>query len=561
MHILLVTEKNRPATSQRDGGARLVTSLLTALGDRADVMQFGLEKGTGSHSRWSFCYPVRSPNRFERRIANAAFVAAQVARVADNYAHIVFVHASMQFGFADHSPGRATTWTFPMFLTPSYRRGGEFVPGEYTELERRVLMRTNRIVTPSRFERDQIVATFGVPRERLTVIPRGIDRGALRPRTRVLDDSGPVLCSVGSIKPQKDTLRAVRLFARVAERHPGASLRLVGPVQDSSYGRLVANQVRDLGLPDSVRFVGPVSPGLISVAFEDAHMHLSAAACETFGRAQFEALASGLVAVAPRSGNAAAEQLAGAPYARFFDDDEHALHCVDELLGTLGERSELALEVGELFDDDVFAARLGAEIRGDDILAVADFDGTLLHKDSPERTRRSVEAFMAYPTRVLCSARGLPDLLRGASEIGVTADHAIAWSGAVVADASGRVEQVRGLGSVLEGRIRAAATVDEIRFANRLLQLTSETPLGLTLPLGAREETYQGRTFFSSWHSSKLRAVVGLLRRIQWTGRVRVFGDGPHDLELLACFDGTRIRSEPRADGAFREAREVTLVA
>jgi glycosyltransferase involved in cell wall biosynthesis len=558
MRLLLVTEKCDPTAEQRDGGARLVASLSGAFGDAVDVLQFDTEAmETGTGTRWRRRYPVSSRDRFQRRLANADYIAQQVRAVADGFTHVLFVHTSMQFGFGEEPLHGVRTWTFPMFLTPSYEASGECVPAAYTAMERRVLATTDRVLTPSRLERRQLIERYGVPEARIRVVPRGVERTLLTPRCRQL--SGPLrVCSVGSIKPQKNTLRLLDLFGTIRARHPGAQLLLVGPEQDAAYARQVRQTVARYGLSDAVTFAGFIPPGRLADALAEQHLHLSASSCETFGRAIFETLASGLPNLAPLQQNAAAEYLRDAPYARFYAGEAQALAGLDAILRDYPTLSAMAAEVGELFDDALLRQLLAAELRESEILAVSDFDGTLFHKGEPERTRRSVAAFQRYPGRVVCSARALPDLLAGMAREGVTADYTIGWSGAVIADGQGRIlsqnsfsesELLRIQGALPAGALPLSAGAGVLQF-----KVEGSTALDIA---GVRLESYQGTTFVGRWSNSKLHAVHRLLRHIGWQGRVRAFGDGPFDLELLTWFDGTWIRPVPCRDPHIRTDTEI----
>lgn len=560
MRALIVTEKLAPAPEQRDGGARLVASLRRGLGDAADVMQFDEGDAPADRgARWRFRYPARGGDRFDRRLANADFIADRVREVAAGYTHVLFVHASMQLGFADAPLVGPRVWMFPMFLTPSYLAAGEEVPPAYTALERRAIARADRLLTPSHLELGHLVEEYGVPPERVRVVPRGVDRALLSSRARRLEGP-PRICSVGSIKRQKNTLGLVRLFHAIRARWPGAELRVVGPAQDVGYAGLVQEEITRLGLEDAVELIGHVPPERLGEALTEAHLHLSASSCETFGRAIFETLASGLPNVAPAQRNAAAAYLEHAPYARFYRDDQEAIEAVDAVLRRHGELSSMALEIGELFDDEPLSRRIVAELRESEVLAVSDFDGTLFHKDSPERTRRCVEAFGRYPVRAVCSARGVPDLAAATAEIGVVADFLVGWSGAVVADGRGRTLWRDGLSpaevEAIEARVPAGAA--RVRDGEATVQIAvpaAEAPADLH---GLRIETYQGVAFVGRWQSSKLRAVHRLLRHLDWRGRVRAFGDGRYDHEMLRYFDGTLIRPAGHPPGPMRQAEEIT---
>lgn len=558
MRVLVITEKCDPAAELRDGGARLVTSLRRGFGEALNVMQFDDgEASAGSDARWRRVYPPASGDRFARRLARADFVMSCVAEVAHHYTYVLFVHASMAFGLGRRPLPGGETWLFPMFLTPSYVASGEQVPAAYTAMERAALSAVGQVLTPSHLERRQLIELYGVAPQRIRVVPRGVDRSLLSPHVR-RKAGAPVFCSVGSIKRQKNTAGLVRTFARISERFPGALLRVIGPVQDANYAAEVAQEVARLGLAGAIEWMGPVAPPDLPAALDGAHLHLSASICETFGRAIFETLASGLPNVVPLARNAAAEHLHGTPYTFFYDDEDGAVAAVEAALSDYSRRSELALEVGELFDDAVLARLLRAEVLGDEILAVSDYDGTLFHKDDSERTRRCVAAFQRYPQRIICSARSIPDLLAAMERLGLTAQYVVGWSGAVVADARGRAlwrsvlsaSEVRALVASLPAS--AVPVVDggeHIQFAAPAEDVVA--------PPGVRVETYQGTAFVGRWDNSKLHAVHRLLRHIGWSGRVRAFGDGPHDVPLLTYFDGVRVRPRGADAGMLRTGEEL----
>jgi glycosyltransferase involved in cell wall biosynthesis len=547
MRVLVVTEKAVPDATQRDGGARLVESLRRGANCPLDVMNFAPGDTATSGAKWTHRYPFTHADRFIRRIRNASFVASRVREVATSYTHVVFVHVSMQLGFSARRLEGVETCTFPMFLTPCYEASGERVPTGYEVLERASLAGSDQIVTPSHAERRELEERYDVSPERIRVVPRGIDMTHLRPRARQLDGA-PLFCSIGSIKPQKDTLRLLRLFAR---------LRLIGPVQDAAYGAEVERAIARHSLGSSVERLGHVPPARLGQALDDAHVHLSASRCETFGRATFEALASGLPAIAPHARNAAAEHLHDAPYARFFGCQDEALDAIGNVLSSYEALSSMAIEVGELFDDASLATLLFAELGKADTLAVSDFDGTLFHKDAPERTRRCVDAFQRFPKRAVCSARPLPELLCAMESLGISADFVIGWSGGVVADGEGRTLWRRGFTNAEADRLSALyPDATRIVHEGETLQLVS-SDAGAPSLAGLKHETYQGRTFSGPRRASKLRAVQELVRHIGWRGRVRTFGDGRHDLPLLTYFDGTLIRPLEHTLGLVRRAEEI----
>lgn len=540
LRLLVVTEKCGPEETQRDGGARLVATLRRAFGDALSIIQFG--PFADPSATWHRPYPTSSRNRFVARLERAGFIADEVTKVAAGFTDVLFIHISMQFGLPRLD---ARTWTFPMFLSPSYTESGERVPEAYTKAEHRVLASTDRVLTPSHMERRQLVELYGVGDERIRVVPRGVDRCALRPRERSLDGP-PRFCSVGSIKRQKNTVGLIELFAAICDRYPEARLRLIGPVQDVAYGEEVDEVIRRFGLDRSVERLGYVAPHRLADAIDDAHVHLSASTCETFGRAIFETLASGLPNVARRKGNAAAEFLANAPYAHFCDDLADSLAAIDIVLQDLQALSALATEVGSIFDEFQLSRLLVAEITDAPILCVADWDGTLFHKDDPDRTSRAFAAFRKFPLRVVCTARTVVDISSALMAHQLEVDWIVGCSGAVVADGAGRTLWIVPLNATFAGLQEVLVNGQDVQAYG------PEVP---PIAVGWRIETYQGISFISRWEASKLRGVLRLLRHLDWRGRVRAFGDGKYDEELLMWFDGTLIRPE-QGVGLIRSNRE-----
>lgn len=560
MRLLLVTEKSCPTESQRDGGARLVDSLQRCFGETIDILQFDIRSnGADESSAWRHIYPEVRADRFTRRIANSAFVADRVRAVAGDYTHVLFVHASMGFGLCDPPLQGVRTWLFPMFLSPSYIASGEVVPQEYRELERRTLNVMDRILTPSHLERQQIIDEYGVTADRVRVVPRGVERNFLAPSARSLQGA-PQFCSVGSIKRQKNTLGLIRLFDTIRQHYPGAKLRIIGPIQDQAYAAEVRDEVCSRSLLDAVEFHGHTPPDRLALVLEDVHIHLSASCCETFGRAIFETLASGIPNIVPLHLNAAAEYLQGAPYIHFFRTPDEILPALEAILKNYEQLSELAMEVGGLYEDDSLRQILGAELRQAEILAVSDYDGTLYHRNDSEKTTCSVAAFRQYPKRVVCSARSVPDLMIALNALGISADYLVGWSGAVVADGAGKTLWISGFSADQVERVAMSLPVEahQIVVEGTTVQFVVPHAVDLHELTGLRVERYQGVTFVGPWQNSKLRAVCRLLRHLEWRGRIRAFGDGPYDRELLTYFDGTWIGQVDPSRGCARQSLEIS---
>lgn len=551
MNILLVTEKCGPTEDQRDGGARLVETLRKAFGDSLQIMQFGPKAEPSA--TWHFNYPVNLPNRFERRLANGQFIAECIKSVEHRFTHVLFAHISMQFGLTE-LPLREDLiiWTFPMFLTPSYQASGETVPESYFEAECLALAYAQNILTPSHLEKRQLMEVYSVPSERIHVIPRGINTQFFVPKVRALQGH-PIFCSIGSIKPQKNTLGLVQLFSKLKRRFPASMLRIIGPVQDDAYYSTVQAECQNLGISHAIDFKGYVPPHKLSEALDDAHIHISTSTCETFGRSIFETLASGLPNIARATNNAAAEVLKGLPYACFVDEGE--LEIIEQMLDNLETLSAMAIEIGDLYDDERLSQLLVAKIADKETLVISDFDGTLFHKDDPEKTQRCMKAFLSYPKRIVCSARPISDLLETLAVYNVKVDWIVGYSGSVVTNGYGHPLWVTPLELSEFTKLETILPPSKrIEMDGKLLQVALPAE-DAPKPVNFRVEAYQGTAFILPWKASKLRAVHQLLRHINWAGQVQVFGDGPYDSELIDYFDGVLITPSPTHD--HRERKEL----
>jgi teichuronic acid biosynthesis glycosyltransferase TuaC len=101
-------------------------------------------------------------------------------------------------------------------------------------LMRALLPRADAMVSVSRALAD-ILRSLGVPDHRIKLVPNGVDETLFYPRDKAaarrelgLDETGKVILFVGRLEPQKGIAELLDAFERVAQRHPGLRLALVG---------------------------------------------------------------------------------------------------------------------------------------------------------------------------------------------------------------------------------------------------------------------------------------------------------------------------------------------
>ncbi len=110
------------------------------------------------------------------------------------------------------------------------------------------------------------------------------------------DANTPVLLYVGRLAPEKNVPLAFRAFEAVRSRLPGARLVVVGG------GPLREKLARSH--PDAI-FAGPKRDAMLAKYYASADIFIFPSLTETFGNVTLEALASGLLVAAYRSGAAA----------------------------------------------------------------------------------------------------------------------------------------------------------------------------------------------------------------------------------------------------------------
>ena len=173
--------------------------------------------------------------------------------------------------------------------------------GAQARWERLNTRRADLVMVTSHYCAEVARREYGVPAERIAVVPESIDleawddqfaRAERRPR------HGPVVLSVARMYPRKrleDLLRAGRVLK---DSIPDAQIRIVGrgPEWDS-----LVRAHADLGLGDSVRLLGDVSRERLGEEYVNADVFCLPSVQEGFGIVFLEAMAAGLPVVACRA--------------------------------------------------------------------------------------------------------------------------------------------------------------------------------------------------------------------------------------------------------------------
>ncbi len=334
------------------GSEEYVTRLLRGLADLdapdLDVRLYGLDELAAAHPDLAERYPLRTvPLRGRlkglRVAAEATWLAAQVRRERLD----VIWHPG---GVVPPLTGGAATVLTVHDLRPLDLPEG-FSRTKVAYLRAvlpRSVRRADQVTAPSQQVVDQIVARFGIPRERARPIPHGIGPALFEavPEAEVArvrqtyDLAGRWLLYPVITYPHKDHVTLVRAFARLAAAHPDVDLVLTGGVGPAEAA--VREAIAASGVADRVRRPGRVPRADLDALLDGAAAVAFPSRYEGFGNGALEASARGTPVVA--------------------SDATSLPEVVGDggLLVPPGDVAAWADALSRVLDDPALAARLGA---------------------------------------------------------------------------------------------------------------------------------------------------------------------------------------------------------
>jgi len=176
----------------------------------------------------------------------------------------------------------------------------------YRWLTRRALGRAERILAVSKFTRNELIRTHGIPPDRIDVAYNAIDdrlahghatdadRQMIAERYQV---NYPFLLYAGNIQPHKNVTRIIEAFSALkselvkGDQYPDLKLIIIGD-ELSKHADLRRTVVRS-GMQNDVRFLGFVPIEVLRIFYDAAKIFVFPSLYEGFGLPPLEAMAHG----------------------------------------------------------------------------------------------------------------------------------------------------------------------------------------------------------------------------------------------------------------------------
>jgi glycosyltransferase involved in cell wall biosynthesis len=160
--------------------------------------------------------------------------------------------------------------------------------------------RADRVIVPSRYSAGVAASVYAIPPTSVAVVPEPIDLAAWR---RLFEAAGgaaprPTVLAVARFYPRKRLQDLLAAAVPLRARIPDVQIRIVGDGPESPRLRRLH---AELGLGESVVFLGEVSRVTLAVEYRRAHCFCLPTVQEGFGLVFAEAMAAGLPVVAPRA--------------------------------------------------------------------------------------------------------------------------------------------------------------------------------------------------------------------------------------------------------------------
>jgi len=153
----------------------------------------------------------------------------------------------------------------------------------------------DRIVVNSEFMRNNVVAWYGLDRDKVVVIPNGVDLEIFNgSNDRILLEGDPSILYIGHFSRLKGIDILIQAIAKLRSELPNIKLHLVGKGNDRAFAALAKKE----GIEKNVIFHGWAKHSMTPSYYKSADICVFPSRHEGFGIVILEAMASGIPVIA-----------------------------------------------------------------------------------------------------------------------------------------------------------------------------------------------------------------------------------------------------------------------
>ncbi len=211
----------------------------------------------------------------------------------------------------------------------------------FTNMQTRVAKRVQRVVTVSENSFEDIHRDHGVPKERMAIVPVGVDPDLFKPIPGIARIPGRLITTASADVTMKGLAYLLEAVAKLRTERE-ISLTVIGKKKE---GGKAAAAIELLGLSDCIEFVTGVSDARIFELYSESELAVVPSLYEGFSLPAIEAMSCGVPLVATTGG--ALPEVVGR-------DNETAL------VVPPGDSEALAAKIALALDDPELRARIGA---------------------------------------------------------------------------------------------------------------------------------------------------------------------------------------------------------
>jgi glycosyltransferase involved in cell wall biosynthesis len=156
------------------------------------------------------------------------------------------------------------------------------------------------VITPSNYMKEKLVRVFGLPDEKVFVIPVGVNEDVFAVKRKEREKDGQIrLLFVGRLVREKGLDVLLKALKKVLQKRPKTHLTIIGegPLKNE-YKRLAEN----LGITKNITFVGWIQREKILAYFSESDLLAVPSLKENFPRITLEAMGAGLPVIASSVG-------------------------------------------------------------------------------------------------------------------------------------------------------------------------------------------------------------------------------------------------------------------